>query len=1107
MKIAIPIWIREEHPDKDGVKHFIVQPLFVPYQDVKHERLGRAMAQLTRDIRKSLHIRLRGGDTSELIPWTFCPEIEEHRYDLPIELRRRTAQCRLLVLSIRSLNRTLGFTPCVPDIWFEIQRGQTLRGKCIEVLTHHFRELEKKGSDPVRPEQYNIVGKAYTSVLEMDLSLPAITRRKRRGDETFALLFDRETLSGELELYRTGECLNGLYPDALNRAIMREPEVAELKALLRAPDRRPVLLIGPRQSGKTTVIHECVFQDMKPRKERFRARRNVWHLSPQRLVSGMSVVGQWEARLEAIMKEATRKDHTLYFDDLLGLYLAGVCASSTLSVAQVLKPHIEARAFRVLAESTPEAFRALQERDRGLADLFHIIRVNETTRDDTVRIMIAAMREHEEQHRCRYGLEVLPTIMEIQARYVHDAAFPGKSAAFAKRLAIKHQRNRIEREHVLEEFQASSGLSLQLLDGRQKLSREAVWGHLGYHLVGQDTAVQAMTDVICRAKARLNDPDRPLGAFLFVGPTGVGKTECAKAVASYLFGSAERLVRFDMNEYVDARAAARLVGTFQEPEGLLTSKIRLTPFCVLLLDEIEKAHADVFDLLLQVLGEGRLTDALGRTADFRNALIILTSNLGARKARSRLGFRDQDEAFDEVYMDAARNFFRPEFFNRLDKIVPFTSLSRAETARIAHRLIVAVRWRHGLAQRKCALHVDDRATERLVRAGYHPELGARALKRVVEQELAQPLADRLAAMAPGAPAMVCVTEHDGGLSVNTHALIEAKRRPQSAILDSTREILVQAAKRFLDRARARIASLEPARPMAVGDIRPEHHAYVTLTEQLRHVERLYQSLRDSRISSTKPHLAASVAHRLRFRRRRTLAMFNWDGNGNLLQELMTADSAQEAIRELADGLDHSERSSSDAARILIGECALLEAMLNDPMPKRVLFHSHDSDQHDTVLSELLKAFYKAFCETGFGYVYGAGSADRYYSWVITGPALDQLALHESGLCMLTRGEYIEIANVETFALDLTDSPEDILKRKVDVNRKTAFPCGGEVLRLFAMEYIDDDRWHLIYNDDPLSSAHFVDFRSGLISSKVTKDVSRQMVLSALPLPAEFEEGL
>src|SRR5262249_48367269 len=301
--------------------------------------------------------------------------------------------------------------------------------------------------------------------------------------------------------------------------------------------------------------------------------------------------------------------------------------------------------------------------------------------------------------------DLLPTVVNIERRYVRYAAFPGKAAAFLHKLAVKYRTSKITRKNALEEFHAKSGMAVSFLDGQTKLERASVIDALGKEVVGQDTALEAAADVVCIAKARLNDPDRPLASFLFLGPTGVGKTQCAKSLAAYLFSSEDKIIRFDMNEFISPTSASRLVGTFDYPEGLLTSAVQRQPFSVVLLDEIEKAHKDVFDLLLQVMGDGRLTDALGRTVDFTNTILIMTSNLGVREASTHLGFRQNESSEASVYIQAAEKFFKPEFFNRLDRIIPFERLRREDVQKIALRLIRDVFARDGLMRRKCILQV------------------------------------------------------------------------------------------------------------------------------------------------------------------------------------------------------------------------------------------------------------------------------------------------------------------------------------------------------------------------------------------------------------------
>jgi len=818
--------------------------------------------------------------------------------------------------------------------------------------------------------------------------------------------------------------------------------------------------------------------------------RSVWHLSPQRLISGMSIVGEWEDRLLAILNTVKFWNSTLYLDDLLGLYSAGVCSSSDLSVAQVLKPHVERQEFRLLAESTPEAFRVLQERDRGFADLFHVIRVGETSHTDTLRILVSAMAQHENRYHCRFDLPVLPVIMELQGRYVRDAAFPGKAASFARQLALKHRRGSVSREQVFEEFHTVSGLAVTFLDGQKKLERAGIEEGIRAGVIGQDAAVQTVTDSICRVKARLNDPERPLGTFLFVGPTGVGKTQCAKAAAGFLFGDEERLVRFDMNEYSDSYSAARLVGTFLEPEGLLTGEIRRRPFCVLLLDEIEKAHPDVFDLLLQVLGEGRLTDAQGRTADFRNVIIIMTSNLGAREVRSQLGFRENDLADDPVYLSAARKFFRPEFFNRLDKVVPFSSLTRPEIAVIAGRLIDEVMGRYGLRQRKCILNVDGSAMERLLEAGYQPRLGARALKRIIEKQLAQPVANCLAPLPPGVSTVITAYAGRDGIAVATQGLLEAPPCEAPALLSRKAEEVLGAAGAFIARVEAETAALRPDKPIMVGEISLQHRAYAALSEEVHQVKerrnRLAETLEYSPDAVVSPALLAK--HRVSVK---------WWPH---LQELVSRDNLKETLREMADEAAARERKDAEVINPLITECRLLDIILRAPNPESVLLYCYSSDGSGNRFFKLLGRFYGSALSGINGCNIEQFEAPGGGGWLVTGPNAGRLLGNECGTQILVDGEKIAVAGLKVVPVTDPDSVRELLRmqaaarsewvRKLGTGeaRMEDDPCHyGPVIRLFEGE------------------TSVADFRTGIVSKKwPAGEIPRRLVLGVLELPPELK---
>jgi ATP-dependent Clp protease ATP-binding subunit ClpA len=955
MIFRVPIYVAAETGGS-----FAARPLFFDEPSRSDANLNRLISRLARDITKAIEAEGKDRRHDQLSRWTFSPALTQHRLGLEIELRRRKAKARYLFVAFRHLGKRLAFTPAVPGLWFDVGRGSDLKSRARDVLTDYWRAREKD-EEEVRPEALNLPGKAWVQTLELSANPPVMIPKEAKFK--FLSLGGDSPPDGSLELHRVGRCLDWLYPDELDRALLRDAEVEELTTLLAARDRRPVLVVGPRQAGKTTILHEVVHRRVATRKSPFVNKESVWLVSPQRLISGMSYVGQWEARLLAILKHARKKDHVLYFDDLVGLFLAGISASSTLSAAQVLKPYLERRDVRVVGEVTPEGLRVLQERDRGFADLFHVLPVREPSDADTLRILIGVQRRLEGKHRCGFDLDVLPAAIDLQRRYDRTAAFPGKAARMLTRLAVKADADQqadtgrdvekrdpfdplsvVTRDGVLKEFQAQSGLSLAFVDRRARLDRDEVLASLRAQVVGQDEAIEAAADVIGVAKARLNDPDRPLAAFLFLGPTGVGKTETAKAVAGYLFGDADRLLRFDMNEYVNPGAAARLVGTFSQPEGLLTAAIRRQPFAVVLLDEIEKADPEVFDLLLQVLGEGRLTDALGRTADFTNALIILTSNLGVREAEAQVGLREGTGAAAASYTRAAERFFRPEFFNRLDRVIPFRRLSREHTRKVAERLVSDVLHREGFRQRKCELSVTPAALDRVIDAGYDPALGARAMKRAVERQVTQPAAARLAALPVDRFTVVSVysaSELPGAgpdhLEVDVRALEFAAPAARTNSTEQPPLDCLERLDRVLGEVEDRIRPLRPSGPISSHRVSPDAERYFVLRERAdaigEDLDRLFDRHSDDRLARLESRQPDAPGRKSRYRAIKLRTTHNYNRPTEPPnRSLLAAQSMEEAVRELAAT---AEPEAGDADLLdLDRRVALLRLMAAAPSDDR-----------------------------------------------------------------------------------------------------------------------------------------------------------------------------
>ena len=293
------------------------------------------------------------------------------------------------------------------------------------------------------------------------------------------------------------------------------------------------------------------------------------------------------------------------------------------------------------------------------------------------------------------------------------------------------------------EFEAYSGLKENIFDSTQVFDKDEIKNNIAHYLVGQPKAVDTLTDVIHIIKAKLNNPNRPLSSFLFIGPTGVGKTQAAKVLCNYLMGNEDRLIRFDMNEYIDEFAIQRLIGDYHNPEGQLTGKVRYNPFGIILFDEIEKAHPKIHDLLLQVLDDGRLTDSLGRTVDFSNTIIIMTSNIGAREASTNLGYETKSRDDSAIYRKAVENHFRPEFINRIDRIVIFNPLELEHILKIAKLQIHDLLKRDGFVRRTTILNISKEALEWVAQRGFNAKMGGRALKRQIEKDLTTLSAEQL----------------------------------------------------------------------------------------------------------------------------------------------------------------------------------------------------------------------------------------------------------------------------------------------------------------------------------------------------------------------------
>ncbi|MGM0559108.1 MAG: AAA family ATPase, partial [Myxococcota bacterium] len=538
-------------------------------------------------------------------------------------------------------------------------------------------------------------------------------------------------------------------------AFERETEVSTLLSYLADDTERSVLLIGPPGVGKTTIFQDAVGRIIRGDVPQGIGEEQVWQISGGRLMAGMRFLGQWQERVVEMVREVREAGGLLFAENLVELLEASGNEKYAEGIPGLLLPYIQSGEIVLVTELRPEQLAHVEQRQPTLLRALRHVRVESMSPAQTDTVLERVSYRLGRQHGVRLSADARQKIIEVSGRFRSGGNLPGPAVDLAERVARSHRKAGVEiadedrpllqPEHVLEAFASQSGLPVSLLDSDADFSVDEVRDFFDSEVFAQPEAVGAMVDLVTIIRAGLNPPERPIGSFLFLGPTGVGKTQTALTLAKYLFGSADRLLRFDMSEYQDSWSAARLVGRFQGEQGELVRRVREQPFQVLLLDEIEKAHPSVFDLLLQVMGEGRLSDGLGQTVPMTGTVVIMTSNLGAGGPGS-LGFGapgGSTAGQKQHYLSAVEEFFRPEFVGRIDRVIPFRSLRRETARRLARRALEQAFAREGLKRRNISVTVTDEVLDYLIRVGFDERYGARPLQQIVENTITAALADVL----------------------------------------------------------------------------------------------------------------------------------------------------------------------------------------------------------------------------------------------------------------------------------------------------------------------------------------------------------------------------
>ena len=653
-----------------------------------------------------------------------------------------------------------------------------------------------------------------------DIVLDKLGENTDGGEQENSRGRGRKQVKGTSLLKKYGRDLTKVAAEgSLDPVIGRTKEIQRVIQILSRRTKNNPILIGEPGVGKTAIAEGLAQRIDEGAVPYMLQGKKVYSLSMASLVAGAKYRGEVEERLKGIIEEIRQAGNIILFIDEMHTLVGAGASEGALDAANILKPALSRGEIQIIGATTLDEYKKRFEKDAALSRRFQTIMVEEPTQEDAIRILRGLRPRYEEFHRAKITDEAVEAAVKLSKRYITDRFLPDKAIDLMDEAASKVRMQQVEEpqdmrglQEKLQKLDADKEAAITAQDferaaafrDQEKKLREALaaekkrWekkesSHitvtaediadvvgqwtgipvrklaakeserllhmeklLAHRVVGQDEAVQAVSKAVRRARAGLKNPKRPIGSFLFLGPTGVGKTELARALAEALFGSEEAIIRFDMSEYMEKYSVSRLVGAppgyvgYQEG-GQLTDAVRRKPYSIVLFDEIEKANSDVFNILLQVLDDGRLTDGQGRTVDFHNTVIIMTSNAGAEHLRDSaptMGFATRKETQEEKH-DAAqkqvlaevKRMFKPEFLNRIDELIVFHALGRAELAKIVDILLRDVRAR--LAEKDLQLEISPSAKNKLVEAGTDFQYGARPLRRAIQKLIEDPIAEKL----------------------------------------------------------------------------------------------------------------------------------------------------------------------------------------------------------------------------------------------------------------------------------------------------------------------------------------------------------------------------
>lgn len=603
-------------------------------------------------------------------------------------------------------------------------------------------------------------------------------------------------LLGEFGINITDEARRG----EIDPVIGRDEEIKRVIEILNRRTKNNPVLIGEPGVGKTAVVEGLAQKIVDGDVPQKLQSKEVIRLDVVSLVQGTGIRGQFEERMKKLMDEIKkREDVILFIDEIHEIVGAGSAGDGNMDAGNILKPALARGELQLVGATTLNEYRII-EKDAALERRMQPVRVEEPSIDETIEILKGIQSRYEDYHHVKYTEDAIVAAAELSSRYIQDRFLPDKAIDLLdesgskknltlkfvdpedinKRMAVAENaktealraedyekaanlRDQIEKlremqtQEVAEDntpvidektiervVEQKTNIPVGQLKEKEQTQLINLASDLESHVIGQSEAIEKISKAVRRSRVGLGKPNRPIGSFLFVGPTGVGKTELAKQLAVELFGSADSMIRFDMSEYMEKHSVAKLIGAppgyvGYEEAGQLTEKVRRNPYSLILLDEVEKAHPDVMHMFLQILEDGRLTDAQGRTVSFKDAIIIMTSNAGTGKAEASVGFGAAREGRTNSVLSQLGDFFSPEFMNRFDAIIEFNALSKENLLKIVDLMLAEVNSQ--IAKNEIHLDVTEAAKVKLVDLGYDPKMGARPLRRTIQEHIEDPIAD------------------------------------------------------------------------------------------------------------------------------------------------------------------------------------------------------------------------------------------------------------------------------------------------------------------------------------------------------------------------------